>query len=108
MSVVSVTNDNFETLINEPGVKLVRFWASWCSPCMMMAPIYKKVAEKIGETARFCEVNVDLLPRIANSHSIRSIPTVVVYKNGEIVSRTSGMMNENELIMLVNSVSVEV
>jgi len=107
MSVVSVTNDNFETLINEPGVKFIRFWASWCSPCMMMAPIYKKVAEQINETALFCEVNVDLQPQIANNHSIRSIPTVVVYKEGKIVNRTSGMMNEKELTMLVNRTIAE-
>ncbi len=101
MSVRPITIDNFTTLTNEPGVKLLRFWAEWCAPCMMMAPMYKNAAEDLKDSALLGEVDVVLQPELANMHGIRSIPTVVVYKDGEIVDRISGVMNERELASLV-------
>lgn len=104
MSVTSISNKNFESLVKAPGVKLVRFWASWCPPCMMMAPMYKNAAADIGDKALLGEVDVVSEPEIANMHNIRSIPTVVVYKDGEIIDRISGVMNEAELLQLIDAV----
>ncbi len=101
MSVRPITIDNFTTVTNEPGVKLLRFWASWCAPCMMMEPMYKNAAQALGDQAMFGEVDVVLQAELANMHRIRSIPTVVVYKDGEIVERISGVLNERELESLV-------
>lgn len=105
MSVTSISNKNFESLVKAPGVKLVRFWASWCPPCMMMAPMYKNAAADIGDKALLGEVDVVSEPEIAGMHNIRSIPTVVVYKDGEIIDRISGVMNEAELGKLVDRVA---
>lgn len=105
MSVTSIGKKNFESIVKTPGIKLVRFWASWCPPCMMMAPMYKNAASEIGDKALLGEVDVVSEPEIAGMHNIRSIPTVVVYKDGEIVDRISGVMNEAELNQLIKRVA---
>lgn len=103
MSVREVTIDNFSTITNEPGLKLLRFWASWCAPCMMMEPMYKNAAQALKDSALLAEVDTVQQPELATMHGVRSIPTVIVYKDGEIVDRISGLMNEKELASLVDT-----
>lgn len=102
MSVKSVTKENFKSIVSEPGVKLIRFWASWCAPCMMMAPIYKNAANKLSDKALLGEVDVIAQQDLANLHRIRSIPTTVLYKDGKHMGQFSGVLNESELLSIVN------
>ncbi|WP_115718008.1 thioredoxin family protein [Gallaecimonas mangrovi] len=98
MSVQAITTPQFKALLaKHEGVQLFRFWAPWCAPCRMMTPIYQQVADTLGDKAVFGEVNVDQEPGLSQVHMIRSIPTLVIYKDGKEVKRFSGVMNAKDL-----------
>ena len=92
------TTDNFETeVLNAEKPVLVDFWATWCGPCQMQAPIFHAFAEKHADTAVFGKVNVDEQMELAREFAVASIPTILVIKNGEVTYRAVGLQNEEEL-----------
>lgn len=103
MSIKTIENAEFDTLIADSGLKLFRFWAAWCPPCRAMAPMYKQAAEIIGHNALFGEVNVDMEPELAARHQIRGIPTTVIYKDGKEITRFAGIVSAAQLVELVKS-----
>lgn len=78
------------------------FWADWCGPCKMLAPTFERLAEKFGEQVTFAKVNVDELPDVANKFSVRSIPTLVLLQNGNVVERLVGLRSEQELAQVLS------
>ncbi len=86
---------NFDDFIKD-GVVVVDFWASWCGPCRMLAPILDEVAEKMP-TVKFGKVDVDGAPALAKDYEVMSIPNVCIFKNGELVDRIIGLCDEDEL-----------
>ena len=80
--VLTVTEENFQSTIAE-GVTLVDFWAPWCGPCRMLAPVIDKVADSIGDAAKVAKCNTDEAGSVAASLSIASIPTLIIFKDGE-------------------------
>ncbi len=76
---------------------LVDFWAAWCGPCRMVAPVVEAVAEKFEGRAFVGKVNVDEAPALANKYGVRSIPTLIVFKGGEPVERVVGVQTEGAL-----------
>ena len=80
------------------GVTLVDFWAPWCGPCRMQVPILEKVALRIGDKARVAKVNVDDWPALAAQFGVRSIPTLLVLKNGEVLKQFIGVQPEASLV----------
>ncbi|GAB1453979.1 thioredoxin [Draconibacterium sp.] len=76
-------NERFLNIINSDKPVLVDFFADWCEPCKQMAPILKDVKSELKENVRILKVNVDKNPVIATKYQIRSIPTVIIFKNGE-------------------------
>ena len=89
----------FETLMSQPGsVVVVDFWAPWCGPCRNFAPIFDEASTTIGDAAEFVKVNVDDHREIARQHNISSIPTVLYFKNGEIVDKVSGIEPANKVV----------
>jgi thioredoxin 1 len=98
--VVDLNNDNFgETVAS--GVTLVDFWAPWCGPCMMQGPIVEKVAEKIGDKAKVAKVNVDEGQTVAAQYGIRSIPTLIVFKDGQPLRQFVGVQSEADLVAAI-------
>jgi thioredoxin 1 len=78
------------------------FWADWCGPCKMLGPTFDRLAEKYGEQVTFAKINVDELPDIANKFAVRSIPTLVLLQNGNVVERLVGLRSEQELAQVLS------
>ena len=87
---------NFDATISE-GVTLVDFWAPWCGPCRMVAPVVEELSKDYDGRANICKVNTDEEQDIAVKYGIRSIPTLLVFKNGEIVDQIVGAVPKAQL-----------
>ncbi len=98
MAPLTITKENFETeVLQSPVPVLLDFWAAWCGPCRMLSPIVDAAAEK-AENARVGKINVDEQPELAEKFGIMSIPTLVVMKNGKMVSKSVGGKSEEEIL----------
>lgn len=101
MAITHATNENFQSLINE-GVTLVDFWAPWCGPCKMIAPVLDELDGELTEEAKIIKVNVDEEGEISARYGIMSIPALLVFKDGEVVDQTVGYQPKEALEDLVN------
>lgn len=100
---IKLTKDNFDSeVINSDIPVLVDFWASWCGPCRMIAPVIESIAEKYDGKIKVGKVNVDEEPEISLEYNISSIPTVMIFKNGEETAKSIGYSDESEMEQLVN------
>lgn len=95
--MVHLTEQSYENEVNvKDTLVVIDFWASWCGPCKMLAPIFEKVAGDVTDV-KFCKVNVDEEPELARKFMISSIPTVICVKNGEQKDISVGYMGESDL-----------
>lgn len=99
MAEVILTKENFETEVLKSDIPvLVDFWASWCGPCMMLSPVIAELAEELEGKVKVGKVNVDEQNELAMQYRVASIPTLLLFKNGELVKTTVGFMQKNALI----------
>ena len=96
-----LTNDNFESTVKS-GVSLVDFWAPWCGPCRMIAPVIDELAGEFEGKANICKVNTDEEQDLAVKYGIRSIPTILIMKDGEIVDQVVGASSKQALTDKIN------
>lgn len=96
---------NFTEIIQGDKTVLIDFSAEWCQPCKMLAPILKEVKEKIGDKATIIKIDIDKNQKLANTYRIQSVPTLIIFKNGEIEWRESGVRAAQEIIDLLNQYS---
>ena len=98
MAEIQLTDQNFEQEVLHADMPvLVDFWASWCGPCQMLAPVIAEIAEEYAGKVKVGKVNVDEQPNLANRYGIASIPTVMLFKNGEVVNTSLGYRPKNDL-----------
>lgn len=99
--IIELTDSNFQETIKS-GVTLVDFWAPWCGPCLMQGPIVDQVAEKVDGKATVAKVNVDESMQTAMRYRIQSIPSLLVFKDGEVADQMVGVQSEEQLLSAVN------
>ena len=98
MAVITVDNNNFEKEVLQSNTPVfVDFWATWCGPCRMMAPVVEELAQSMGEAVKVCKIDIDQNPELAEKYWIMSIPTFIVIKNGSEIARTVGVTSKSEL-----------
>ena len=92
-NVVTVTDDNFQTEIaGSSGLSMVDFWAVWCGPCRMVAPIVEQLADQYAGQVKVGKLDVDNNPRMAAQFNVRSIPTILFFKDGQVVDTIVGAL----------------
>ncbi|MBN2546011.1 MAG: thioredoxin [Spirochaetes bacterium] len=98
---VIVNNDNFENeVIKSDKTVLIDFWAAWCGPCKMVAPTIEQIAEEYSDKLKICKCDVDQNENLAMKYEIRSIPTLLVFKDGKEVKRSTGALPKERIINL--------
>ncbi|SER92782.1 thioredoxin [Lachnobacterium bovis] len=101
MAEVVLTKDNFDKEVLQSSVPvLVDFWASWCGPCKMISPIISEIANEYEGKVKVGKINVDEEPDLASKFNIVSIPTLIVFKNGEITGTNVGVIPKEAIVKL--------
>ena len=97
-AIPHVTTKDFETEVKSaPLPVLVDFYAQWCGPCKMMSPVIEKIAQEFGSKLKVVKLDTDEAPEVATEYQILGVPTLIIFKNGEVIGKSVGYMNERDL-----------
>ncbi|OCG17942.1 thioredoxin [Gilliamella sp. Fer1-1] len=103
-NIVLLSEETFDKTINESAKPvLVDFWAPWCQPCQMIAPILEEIAQEYNDKIIIAKLNVEENPNVAPKFGIRGIPTLLIFKNGQVVSTQVGALSKAELKNFIDS-----
>ena len=104
-NIVHVSDDSFDQdVLKAEGPVLVDFWAEWCGPCKMIAPVLEELADEYGEKLKVCKMDVDSNREIAAKYGIRSIPSLIIFKNGEPAGVEIGALSKQQLEDFISTV----
>ncbi|MCS4503744.1 Thioredoxin 1 [wastewater metagenome] len=103
-NIVSITDGNFEDeVLKADGPVLVDFWAEWCGPCKMIAPVLEQVAEEYAGKLKVCKLNIDDNPETAPKYGVRGIPTLMVFRSGDVADTKVGALSKAQLTQFVDA-----
>jgi thioredoxin 1 len=94
---------SFKNIINSSPLVLVDFYANWCGPCKVLAPILKEVKQELSDTIKIIKIDVDKNQSIAAKYQVRGVPTMILFKNGEQLWRQSGVLQKSDIINIIKS-----
>lgn len=94
---------SFQNIIDSKTPVLVDFFADWCGPCKMLAPILKQVKDELGENVKIIKIDVDKNQLLASQYQVRGVPTMLLFKNGKQVWRQSGVVQKNDIVTTIKS-----
>jgi thioredoxin 1 len=94
---------NFTDIINSPKPVLVDFFATWCGPCKMLAPILKEVKDELGENISIIKIDVDKNQPLAAQYQVRGVPTMMLFQNGKQLWRQSGVLSKQEIVKIIQN-----
>ena len=100
MSVIKVNQNNFDEILASEKPALLDFYADWCGPCRMVAPILDEIAEE-REDIKVCKVDIDEQPELASRYRVMSVPTLMVLKNGQIMEQSIGAKPKHQILAMV-------
>ncbi|MDJ0655957.1 MAG: thioredoxin TrxA [Xanthomonadales bacterium] len=102
-NIIHVSDDQFDDqVLGSDGPVLVDFWAEWCGPCKMIAPVLDQVADEYGDKIKVAKVDVDTNKQVAIKFNIRSIPTLMIFKNGQVEATKMGAMSKSQLTEFID------
>lgn len=102
MSEIMITSENFDrTVMQSEKIVLIDFWAGWCGPCRMLAPIIDEIAEEYADSVTVGKINVDEQPQLAAAFGVESIPTLIAFKNGVPLGALVGLQTKESVIDLI-------
>jgi len=100
-----VTDTSFDQdVLKASGPVLVDFWAEWCGPCKAIAPALEELAGELGDRVKVAKINIDENPKTPSEYGVRAIPTLMVFKDGQVVATKLGAMQKSQLLQWVESV----
>ncbi|MCD6272490.1 MAG: thioredoxin [Deltaproteobacteria bacterium] len=104
--VLEINDSNFETeVLKADGPVLVDFWAPWCGPCKAIGPIIEELSGSLGDKIKFTKCNVDDNPATPSKYGIRSIPTLIFFKDGAVADQIVGLVAKSKLEEIINKIS---
>ena len=105
MSVLTINEKSFESeVVNSELPVLIDFWAEWCGPCKEIAPILDEINNEMDDKIKIVKINIDKNPNIPNKYGVQSIPTLIIFKKGEIIGTKVGACLKSELISWIETV----
>ena len=102
-NIIELTDADFDNVVHKSDVPvLVDFWAPWCGPCKMMTPVIEELAEELGEKAKICKINTDDARDSAIEFGIQSIPTIILFKDGQVQKKWVGLTGKKDITEAIN------
>jgi thioredoxin 1 len=103
-NIIELTDADFDNVVHKSDVPvLVDFWAPWCGPCKMMTPVIEELAEEMGEKAKICKINTDDARDSAIEFGIQSIPTIILFKDGQVQKKWVGLTSKKDITEAINA-----